>query len=101
MKLLPEKFDIVESPRDRLDFLRQEEQRIAEEIRAHKGKDPYLPGFDGKLRDLNTGGYVRVTVVAKTIDKKGEDAVAPSRTEVAVIVVLTKEQAEKAQAARP
>ena len=38
MKLLPEKFDIVESPRDRLDFLRQEEQRIAEEIRAHRAE---------------------------------------------------------------
>jgi hypothetical protein len=38
MKLLPEKFDIVESLRDRLDFLRQEEQRIAEEIRAHKAE---------------------------------------------------------------
>jgi hypothetical protein len=38
MKLSPEKLDIVKSPKDRLDFLRQEEQRIAEEIRAHKAE---------------------------------------------------------------
>jgi hypothetical protein len=71
------------------------------ELRALKGKEPNEPGFDGKLRNLNAGEYVRVTLSPKLAEKKGEDANQPPRTEVTSIVVISKDQAEKLQPVRP
>ncbi len=72
----------------------------SEEIRAAKGKQPFEPGFDGKLKNLTAGQYVRLTVVPKAIGKT-EPKPGDSLAEVTEIIVLTKDQAEKAIAARP
>jgi hypothetical protein len=73
----------------------------AEELRVLMGKDPDRPGYDGKLSNLKKGDYVRVTLAPKSTDKKDENAAQKPLTEVTAVVVISKEQAEKLQAARP
>jgi hypothetical protein len=76
----------------------------AEEIRKLKGKEPFEPGYDGKLRNLTPGDYVRVTIepaaAPKPGEKKTEEAKTPANV-VTNIAVITKDQAERFQAARP
>jgi hypothetical protein len=81
----------------------------AEEIRKLKGDNPDQPGYNGKLRNLTPGEFVRITVAPKPappprIEGAADDAPAPSRptaTEVSAITVITREQAVLAEAARP
>jgi hypothetical protein len=72
----------------------------AEEIRKLKGDEPDQPGYNGKLRDLSPGQFVRLTVAPKAAapaaENKGEDQTRVSRTpaiEVTAITVITREQA--------
>jgi hypothetical protein len=80
----------------------------AEEIRKLKGDDPDQPGYNGKLRNLTPGQFVRVTVAPKPAPPRTEDAgdnaIRQGRqntTEVTAIVVITREQATLNDAGRP
>jgi hypothetical protein len=80
----------------------------AEELRKLKGKEPFEPGYDGKLGNLRPGDYLRITLAAKAPpkgpDKKADQAngaTVPPATEVTAITIITKEQAEKQEPARP
>jgi len=80
----------------------------AEELRKLKGKEPFEPGYDGKLRNLRSGDYVRVIVTAKaptsTAEKKADQpngATVPPTTEVTAVTIITQEQAEKQELLRP
>ncbi len=76
----------------------------AEEIRKLKGKEPFEPGYNGKLRDLFPGDYVRVTIEPAAATKPGENKAEEAKTTgpnvVTNIAVITKEQAERFQAGR-
>jgi len=78
-----------------------------EELRALKGKEPYLPGYDGKLSNLHGGEYVRVTVAPRALPPSTEKpALEPTKTavesptEVVAIVVIPKEIAERSEPVR-
>jgi hypothetical protein len=80
----------------------------AEEIRKLKGDDPDQAGYNGKLRNLSPGEFVRVTVAPKPVvvasDDKGEEVNRQNRanaTEVTAINVITREQAVLSEAGRP
>ncbi len=79
----------------------------ADDIKQLKGKEPNQPGFDGKLSDLKPGEYVRVTLAPKAaVEPKviADTAVAKpvaEALEITAIVVIGKDQAEKAGPARP
>jgi hypothetical protein len=80
----------------------------ADEVRKLKGDDPDQPGYNGKLRNLNPGEFVRVTVAPKQVvvasDDKGEEVKRQNRanaTEVTAIIVITREQAVLNEASRP
>jgi hypothetical protein len=77
----------------------------AEEIRKLKGKEPFEPGYDGKLRDLMPGDFVRITVAPAAAAKPGEKKTEEAKTAgpanvVTNIAVITKDQAERFQAKR-
>jgi hypothetical protein len=80
----------------------------ADEIRKLKGDEPDQPGYNGKLRNLSPGEFVRITVAPKQVQPRTEDAGedAPRQspknaTEVTAITVITREQAVLAEAGRP
>jgi hypothetical protein len=80
----------------------------AEELRKLKGDDPDQPGYNGKLKNLSPGEFVRITVTPKQAappaENKSEEASRESRTnimEVTSITVITREQAILSEAGSP
>jgi hypothetical protein len=80
----------------------------ADEVRKLKGDEPDQPGYNGKLRNLNPGEFVRVTVAPKLVvlasDDSGEQVTRKKQanaTEVTAIIVITREQATLSEAGRP